>query len=172
MVRQFVGEVEREALGVAVLRGVRPDQQLVKVVNDQLVALMGGQAEDLVDPKEGPQVRLREGRGISAVKPSSHPLKWSTTSWCASWAEDLVDPWEGPQVRQRAHGVPLAAARKKSLILPPCLEGLLLVLTHFRLQILSIADKKAANFAAGAWPITSTMGPAAAGSINAQHALA
>ena len=54
--RQFVAEVEREALGVAVLRGVRPDQQLVKVVNDQLVRLMGGQAEDLVDPKEGPQV--------------------------------------------------------------------------------------------------------------------
>ena len=54
--RQFVAGVERDALGVAVLRGVRPDQQLVKVVNDQLVQLMGGQQEDLVDPKDGPQV--------------------------------------------------------------------------------------------------------------------
>jgi hypothetical protein len=59
IVRQFVGAVEREALGVKVLKGVRPDQQLVKVVNDELVKLMGGQAEDLVDPKEGPQARAR-----------------------------------------------------------------------------------------------------------------
>ena len=56
IVRQFVASVERDALGVAVLKGVRPDQQLVKVVNDQLIALMGGQQEDLVDPKDGPQV--------------------------------------------------------------------------------------------------------------------
>ena len=56
IVRQFVASVERDALGVAVLKGVRPDQQLVKVVNDQLIQLMGGQQEDLVDPKDGPQV--------------------------------------------------------------------------------------------------------------------
>ena len=56
IVRQFVASVERDALGVKVLRGVRPDQQLVKVVNDQLIQLMGGQQEDLVDPKDGPQV--------------------------------------------------------------------------------------------------------------------
>ena len=54
IVRQFVASVERGALGVKVLKGVRPDQQLVKVVNDQLIALMGGQQEDLVDPKDGP----------------------------------------------------------------------------------------------------------------------
>ena len=55
IVRQFVKSVEEKALGVKVLKGVRPDQQLVKVVNDQLVELMGGQQEDLVDPKDGPQ---------------------------------------------------------------------------------------------------------------------
>lgn len=56
VVRQFVKSVEEKALGVKVLKGVRPDQQLVKVVNDQLVELMGGQQEDLNDPKDGPQV--------------------------------------------------------------------------------------------------------------------
>lgn len=56
IVRQFVKSVEEKALGVKVLKGVRPDQQLVKVVNDQLVELMGGQQEDLNDPKDGPQV--------------------------------------------------------------------------------------------------------------------
>ena len=58
IVRQFVASVEAAALGVTVVKGVRPDQQLVKVVNDELVRLMGGQQEDLVDPKDGPQVRL------------------------------------------------------------------------------------------------------------------
>lgn len=58
IVRQFVKSVEEKALGVKVLKGVRPDQQLVKVVNDQLIELMGGQQEDLNDPKEGPQVLM------------------------------------------------------------------------------------------------------------------
>ena len=58
IVRQFVKSVEEKALGVKVLKGVRPDQQLVKVVNDQLIQLMGGQQEDLNDPKEGPQVLM------------------------------------------------------------------------------------------------------------------
>ncbi len=58
VVRQFVSSVEAKALGTKVIKGVRPDQQLVKVVNDQLVELMGGQQEDLNDPKDGPQVLL------------------------------------------------------------------------------------------------------------------
>ncbi|KAK9902214.1 hypothetical protein WJX75_007861 [Coccomyxa subellipsoidea] len=61
VVRQFVKSVEETALGTKVLKGVRPDQQLVKVVNDQLVELMGGQQEDLNDPKDGPQVILMAG---------------------------------------------------------------------------------------------------------------
>ena len=65
IVRKFVASVEAAALGVKVVKGVRPDQQLVKVVNDELVRLMGGQQEDLVDPKDGPQAR--PGRGISTL---------------------------------------------------------------------------------------------------------
>lgn len=67
IVRQFVKGVEEKALGVKVLKGVRPDQQLVKVVNDQLIQLMGGQQEDLNDPKDGPQVCYS---GISTVHQS------------------------------------------------------------------------------------------------------
>ena len=63
IVRQFVKSVEEKALGVKVLKGVRPDQQLVKVVNDQLIELMGGQQEDLNDPKEGPQVLMSAQHG-------------------------------------------------------------------------------------------------------------
>ena len=49
--------MEESALGVQVLKGVKPDQQLVKVVNDELIELMGGQKQELVAPPRGPQVR-------------------------------------------------------------------------------------------------------------------
>ncbi len=58
IVRQFVKGVEEKALGVQVIKGVKPEQMLVRVVNDELVELMGGKREDLVDPDSGPQVRL------------------------------------------------------------------------------------------------------------------
>lgn len=56
VVRKFVKQVEETALGVKVVKGVKPDQQLVKVVNDQLIELMGGEQQDLVKPAKGPQV--------------------------------------------------------------------------------------------------------------------
>ncbi len=59
MVRRFVARVEERALGTAVLKGVKPEQQLVKVVNDALIDLMGGSASGLVEGGPGrPQVRL------------------------------------------------------------------------------------------------------------------
>ena len=58
ILRQFVKGVEEKALGVQVIKGVKPEQMLVRVVNDELVELMGGKKEDLVDPDSGPQVRL------------------------------------------------------------------------------------------------------------------
>ena len=61
VVRQFVSRVEAAALGVGVTRGVTPDQQLVKVVYDQLKELMGGERSDLAVPESGPQVILLAG---------------------------------------------------------------------------------------------------------------
>ena len=59
--RQFVSRVEAAALGVGVTHGVTPDQQLVKVVYDQLKDLMGGERSDLAVPESGPQVILLAG---------------------------------------------------------------------------------------------------------------
>ena len=53
VVRRFMAKVEEKALGVQVLKGIKPDQQLVKVVNDQLIELMGGTQEGLVEVKPG-----------------------------------------------------------------------------------------------------------------------
>ncbi|CAI7903823.1 unnamed protein product, partial [Closterium sp. NIES-53] len=63
VVRRFVREVTERAVGVEVIRGVRPEQQLVKVVNDQLVALMGGNVAEIAYAPEGkgPTVVLMAG---------------------------------------------------------------------------------------------------------------
>ena len=62
VVRRFVTRVQESALGAKVTKGVRPDQQLVKVVYDQLQELMGGSQAELIVPSGGdPQVVLMAG---------------------------------------------------------------------------------------------------------------
>ena len=63
VVRKFVKQVEETALGVKVVKGIRPDQQLVKVVNDQLIELMGGQQQNLNKSTKGPQVGTSSTQG-------------------------------------------------------------------------------------------------------------
>uniref|UniRef100_A0A803L2V7 signal-recognition-particle GTPase n=1 Tax=Chenopodium quinoa TaxID=63459 RepID=A0A803L2V7_CHEQI len=48
VVRRFVQSVSDQAVGVGLIRGVKPDQQLVKIVKDELVKLMGGEVSELV----------------------------------------------------------------------------------------------------------------------------
>src|SRR5215207_7365442 len=47
LTRQFLERVEAKAVGVAQLRGVNPAQQLVKVVYDELTAMLGERQEGL-----------------------------------------------------------------------------------------------------------------------------
>lgn len=61
VVRRFVKVVTEQAIGVGVVPGVRPDQQLVKVVSDELVKLMGGEVAELDFAKTGPTVILMAG---------------------------------------------------------------------------------------------------------------
>ncbi|KAJ1394519.1 Signal recognition particle, SRP54 subunit, GTPase domain [Sesbania bispinosa] len=61
VVRRFVQSVSDQAVGVGVIRGVRPDQQLVKIVHDELVKLMGEEVSELVFAKSGPTVILLAG---------------------------------------------------------------------------------------------------------------
>ncbi|PSC75432.1 Signal recognition particle 54 kDa, chloroplastic [Micractinium conductrix] len=61
VVRRFVSKVEEAALGERVVKGVAPDQKLVKVVYEELKSLMGGQQAELVQPKYGPSVILMAG---------------------------------------------------------------------------------------------------------------
>ncbi|KAK2968602.1 hypothetical protein RJ640_001505, partial [Escallonia rubra] len=61
VVRRFVQAVSDQAVGVGLIRGVKPDQQLVKIVSDELVKLMGGEVSELVFAKSGPTVILLAG---------------------------------------------------------------------------------------------------------------
>ncbi|XP_057960787.1 signal recognition particle subunit SRP54, chloroplastic isoform X1 [Malania oleifera] len=61
VVRRFVQAVSDQAVGLGLIRGVRPDQQLVKLVHDELVKLMGGEVSELVFTKSGPTVILLAG---------------------------------------------------------------------------------------------------------------
>lgn len=47
VVKEFVEKVKNEALGEKVLRGVDPGQQFVKIMHDELAALMGGENSEL-----------------------------------------------------------------------------------------------------------------------------
>ena len=46
VVRRFVDAVTEKAIGAEVLRSVTPGQQVVKIVHDELVAMLGGTGED------------------------------------------------------------------------------------------------------------------------------
>eukprot|EP00210_Caulerpa_lentillifera_P001712 g1645.t1 len=61
VVRNFVKRVETNALGIRVIKGVTPQIQLVKVVSDELTALMGGERVELEDPDDSPQIILMAG---------------------------------------------------------------------------------------------------------------
>ena len=41
VVKSFVNEVEKQALGAEVISGVNPQQQFIKIVYDELVKVMG-----------------------------------------------------------------------------------------------------------------------------------
>jgi signal recognition particle subunit SRP54 len=61
VVTNFVREVEETAQGEGVLTGVRPDQQFIKVVYDELVKTMGQTNAPLANAKEAPTVILMAG---------------------------------------------------------------------------------------------------------------
>ncbi len=56
VVRRFIDEVTEKAVGTAVLKSVTPGQQVVKVVNDALVEMLGGEDVPGLDLNAAPPV--------------------------------------------------------------------------------------------------------------------
>ena len=61
VVKSFVAQVRERALGQEVLKSVTPGQQVVKIVHDELTALMGAGSSQLVFTGRAPTVILLAG---------------------------------------------------------------------------------------------------------------
>ncbi|UCG62212.1 MAG: signal recognition particle protein [Candidatus Zixiibacteriota bacterium] len=56
--KRFVAAVQEKAIGVEVLKSIDPGQQVVKVVHDELVELLGSKAEPLIPPDKSPTIYM------------------------------------------------------------------------------------------------------------------
>lgn len=61
VVKDFISEVEAKAQGAEVVTGVRPDQQFIKIVHDELVEVMGEENVPIAEAKEKPTIVLMAG---------------------------------------------------------------------------------------------------------------
>src|SRR5947199_462633 len=61
VVKRFTAAVKERALGADVLESLNPGQQVVKIVDEELTALMGGAGRDLVFAPKPPTVILMAG---------------------------------------------------------------------------------------------------------------
>jgi signal recognition particle subunit SRP54 len=61
VVKGFTATVKERCLGAEVLESLNPGQQVVKIVNEELTALMGGAGRDLAFASGGPTVILMAG---------------------------------------------------------------------------------------------------------------
>ena len=61
VVKQFVSNVSEKAVGDDILKGLNPTQQVIKIVNDELVAIMGGSHSKIEISSKPPTVILMCG---------------------------------------------------------------------------------------------------------------
>ncbi|HJV44119.1 MAG TPA: signal recognition particle protein [Bacillota bacterium] len=61
VVKDFVASVKERAIGQEVLKSLTPGQQVIKVVNDELTKLMGGEQSKIVQAKRSPTVVMMVG---------------------------------------------------------------------------------------------------------------
>ena len=61
VVKDFINKVSEKAIGESVLESLTPAQQVIKIVNEELTALMGGEAEKLHFASKPPTVIMMVG---------------------------------------------------------------------------------------------------------------
>ncbi|MBR8837218.1 MAG: signal recognition particle protein [Stigonema ocellatum SAG 48.90 = DSM 106950] len=95
VVKNFITEVEAKALGAEVITGVRPDQQFIKIVHDELVQVMGEVNVPLESASQPPTVVLMAGlqgtgKTTATAKLALHLLKLNRS--CLMVATDVYRP--------------------------------------------------------------------------------
>ncbi|MDO4898340.1 MAG: signal recognition particle protein [Rothia sp. (in: high G+C Gram-positive bacteria)] len=61
VVREFTAHVKERALGAEVSEALNPSQQIVKIVNEELIAILGGQTRRINMAKSGPTIIMLAG---------------------------------------------------------------------------------------------------------------
>lgn len=61
VVKEFIAKVKERAIGQEVLKSLTPGQQVIKVVNEELTALMGGEQSKIAVAKKPPTVVMMVG---------------------------------------------------------------------------------------------------------------
>jgi signal recognition particle subunit SRP54 len=61
VIKEFIAEVEKNALGAAVISGVKPDQQFIEIVYQELLAVMGEANVPLANAEHKPTIVLMAG---------------------------------------------------------------------------------------------------------------
>ena len=61
VVKDFVAKVGERAIGAEVLQSLTPAQQVIKIVNEELIALMGGTQSKINVPSKGPCIIMMAG---------------------------------------------------------------------------------------------------------------
>jgi signal recognition particle subunit SRP54 len=77
VVKDFTGKVRERALGDEVNKALNPAQQVVQIVNDELVAILGGEARRLEFAKKPPTVIMLAGlQGAGKTTLAGKLAKW------------------------------------------------------------------------------------------------
>lgn len=95
VVKDFVADVEAKAQGAEVISGVRPDQQFIKIVYDELVQVMGETNVPLAQADTAPTIVLMAGlqgtgKTTATAKLALHLRKQDST--CLLVATDVYRP--------------------------------------------------------------------------------
>jgi len=102
VVRTFLDTVTAKAVGESVLQGVQPGQQVVQIVHDELIALMGEPDTEIPFAKHGPTVILMaglQGSGKTTSCAKLAKLLDSNGKRCLLVAADLQRPAAVEQLR-------------------------------------------------------------------------
>src|SRR5882724_10131109 len=92
VVKQFTNAVKDRALGADVVGALNPGQQVVKIVNEELSALMGGAANAIVFSPRPPTVILMAGlQGSGKTTATAKLARWLHTEHGSSVAVAACD---------------------------------------------------------------------------------
>lgn len=76
VVKEFLNKIKEKSLGQEVLNSITPGQQIVKIVHDELVELLGGEASSLERPKGFAKILLVGLQGAGKTTTAGKLASW------------------------------------------------------------------------------------------------